>query len=130
MALEKWLVVKGGKWTFLVPTAFLLPIFLYAMTTLVAPHIPALQAYNAEKAYKGGVVHLLWPGKIWAKDPLALASKHFSEEGAADLDHTEEWNYWTAVKYLYRDSPGWPRLRRWRNHCGVRHPPRACGHRR
>ena len=58
-------------WLF--PAAWVLPIVMYAAATILAPNVGGLARYDAQKAFKGGVVHMLWPGKAWAKDPLAIA---------------------------------------------------------
>jgi hypothetical protein len=102
LALEQWLSTGRRGWGILLPAAFVLPVLLYASATLLAPRVPALARYDAAKAYKGGVVHLLWPGKCWAKDPLDLARQHWhgrTPDPAAD--HVEEWNYVTALNYLH-----------------------------
>jgi hypothetical protein len=102
------------RWIF--PVGFLLPVLIYASATLLlAPRIGALQRYDVEKNYKGGVVHLLWPGKAWARDPLEIAWRHayLCERRYQDSPH--EWNYAAAVAYCKilcaeERLPGeWPR---------------------
>ncbi len=98
LALESWLAKGNPRLNWLVPMGLLLPILAYGMATLLAPQVPQLLAYDQAKAYKGGVAHLLWPGKAWARDPLAVAKRHVETPLAAD--HVEEWNYEAALSYL------------------------------
>ncbi|MFN8397579.1 MAG: hypothetical protein U0176_23365 [Bacteroidia bacterium] len=90
---------KSFKWLF--PAAFVLPILVYAATTWMAPLVPALRHYDEAKAYKGGVTHLLWPGKAWAKDPLELAKALFAVNPYPNEDEAPEWNFKVAVDYLF-----------------------------
>jgi hypothetical protein len=92
----RWKSALG--WLF--PAAFVVPVLLYAAATLLAPQVPALKQYDAEKAYKGGVVHLLWPGKAWAQDPLAIVERRVFDGVEKPEDRVEEWNYEAAVKYV------------------------------
>lgn len=89
---------KRIRW--MLPAGFVLPILVYALATLLAPMLPPLQRYDMEKAYKGGVTHLLWPGKAWARDPLEIARRRAQRCEGRPGDKTEEWNYATAVQYL------------------------------
>jgi hypothetical protein len=55
---------RSGKWLrWMFPLSLAAPVLIYATVTLLAPTLPPLQQYDEAKAYKGGVVHLLWPGK-------------------------------------------------------------------
>lgn len=87
------------RWFYLGSFA-LIPILMYFTAVNLAPKVGVLAAYDRAKAYKGGVQHLLWPGKSRAKDPLALAKslKDDNSEEAAQL--RAEWNYETAIRYL------------------------------
>ncbi|MEY3444194.1 MAG: hypothetical protein RLZZ519_2475 [Bacteroidota bacterium] len=90
-------------WLF--PIALFLPVAAYAMATMVAPNVGAIARYNTQKAFKGGVVHMLWPGKAWAKDPLEIAWReaHLCQH---DPDNRiDEWNFEAAVRYLKRNCP-------------------------
>jgi hypothetical protein len=98
IALESWLAKGNRRLNGLAPVGLLLPILAYGMATLIAPKVPQLLAYDHAKAYKGGVVHLLWPGKAWARDPLALAKRHL--ETPLEADRVAEWNYEAALSYL------------------------------
>lgn len=100
LAWEKWLDTGRRGPNLWMPMALLVPALLYATTTLLATNIPALQRYDEAKAYKGGVVHLLWPGKMWAKNPLAIALEeaHFCRHSPAN--HIEEWNFEAAKACL------------------------------
>lgn len=101
LPLARWAEVRSGKWlNWLLPAAFVLPILVYGATTLMAPMVPALRGYHESKAYKGGVTHLLWPGKAWAKDPLAIVWEegHFCRHSEAHK--IEEWNFSAGLAYL------------------------------
>lgn len=82
----------------LLPAQWLLPIALYATVTLLAPQVPRLAQYDQEKSYKGGLSHLLWPGKSMAKDPLAQARITLFTLGSGAT--ITEWNYPDAIRYL------------------------------
>jgi hypothetical protein len=56
-----------------------------------------LAEYDTAKAYKGGLAHMLWPGKAGAPDPLALA-KDLHRMGVPPTE--VEWNYPIAIEYL------------------------------
>lgn len=86
--------------TWLYPLMLIFPILLYASLWLAAHQIPALSTYNTEKAYKGGLAHLLWPGKAWAKDPLTAAKQIYHTDPTAFQRGDIEWNYPDAIRYL------------------------------
>jgi hypothetical protein len=88
------------KWFF--PLGIALPVATYALATLLAPTVGALSKYDSEKAFKGGVVHLLWPGKAWAKDPLAIAWQEAHLCLHDPQNKITEWNFPAAVRYLQR----------------------------
>jgi Protein of unknown function (DUF2723) len=110
LVLETWLAQGRRHTAVLIPVAFLLPITLYATATLLAPSVPALQKYDSNKSYKGGVVHLLWPGKSWAKDPLEIALREAQLCQHDPANQIQEWNFKTAVQYLKancKEEGGW-----------------------
>ncbi len=110
LALEKWLANGKRNWNGLAVAALLLPIMIYGGATLMAPQIAPLRAYDAAKSYKGGVVHLLWPGKAWAKDPLEIAAREAQDCQHDPANKIVEWNFKTAVRYLKwkcADRDGW-----------------------
>ncbi|HEX2901175.1 MAG TPA: glycosyltransferase family 39 protein [Bacteroidia bacterium] len=92
------------RWIF--PAALILPVVLYALATLLAPNLGLLAHYDSEKAFKGGVVHLLWPGKAWARDPLEIAWREAHLCQADPQDKIGEWNFEAAVGYLKLQCPG------------------------
>lgn len=110
LALEKLLANGKRSWNGLPVAALLLPVLIYGCATLLAPQLAPLREYDAAKAYKGGVVHLLWPGKAWAKDPLEIATLE-AQRCLHDPAHKiDEWNFKTAVSYLKSqcaDREGW-----------------------
>jgi hypothetical protein len=81
--------------------AVLLPVIMYASATFLATRVPKLKEYDEAKAYKGGVMHLFWPGKAWAKDPLALAMDLYERQDSASIALKQEWNYPAAEEYLH-----------------------------
>lgn len=86
----------------ILPLMLVMSPILYGMTAMVGKRtdMEFVARYDAEKAYKGGAVHLLWPGKAWAKDPLALAKVYYLNDPEA-FDRGEiEWNYPAAVELL------------------------------
>lgn len=95
LACAGW-IRRRAAW--LLPAQWLLPVLLYGGITLLAPQVPALAAYDHEKAYKGGVRHLLWPGKSMAKDPLAEARRILFIGGSGMP--VPEWNYPDGLRYL------------------------------
>ncbi len=92
----------------LLPAQWLLPVAIYATVTLLAPQVPRLAQYDIEKAYKGGLTHLLWPGKSMAKDPLEHARITLYSLGSGTT--ITEWNYPDAIRYLVATGalPGLP----------------------
>lgn len=79
----------------------LLPVATYAVAPMAAMWSPKLRAYDDDKAYKGGLRHLLWPGKASAPDPLDIAY-----HAAYRCEHRpgmqlEEWNLEAAVAVLH-----------------------------
>ncbi|MBK9448995.1 MAG: DUF2723 domain-containing protein [Bacteroidetes bacterium] len=90
-------------WLF--PAAWVLPIVMYAAATILAPNVGGLARYDAQKAFKGGVVHMLWPGKAWAKDPLAIAWREAHLCQHDPNNRIDEWNFEAAVRYLKRNCP-------------------------
>lgn len=98
-SLGKFMEFLMPRMSVLLPLMVLMPIMMYAGAAMLGPKVGALKAYDVEKAYKGGVLHLLWPGQAWAKDPLALAAKIRKEGGPAPGEEPE-WNYPAAVAYL------------------------------
>ena len=85
--------------SYMVPMLMMMSPMIYGMALMMGKDHPKLATYNAEKAYKGGATHLLWPGKCWAKDPLAQAKEIYTSDPTTD-PATIEWNYETAVTYL------------------------------
>ncbi len=85
--------------SWLVPLMLVMSPMLYLGATMIGKDHPKLASYQTEKAYKGGVEHLLWPGKRSAKDPLALAKEIYQANPQSD-PATIEWNYAAAVAYL------------------------------
>lgn len=83
----------------MVPMMMIMSPMMYMGATMMAKDHPRLAEYGIEKAYKGGVKHLLWPGKRDSKDPLAAAKAIFQANPQTD-PATLEWNYETAVNYL------------------------------
>jgi len=83
----------------MVPMMMMMSPMMYMGATMMAKDHPRFAEYQIEKAYKGGVKHLLWPGKRDAKDPLAAAKAIYQANPGTD-PATIEWNYETAVKYL------------------------------
>lgn len=105
LPLAIWAEGLPAKWrNWWMPGAFFLPILIYGATTLAAPLIPALRSYDESKAYKGGVSHLLWPGKAWAKDPLVLARALYAANPYPSADEKPEWNFDAAVEYLLHEG--------------------------
>jgi len=94
--LAKNSIMKVGSSVF----AFAFPFFLYGMTTWAVRQTAFGKRYDSEKAYKGGVTHVFWPGRARAKDPLALA-RHYLEHDPGAFGRGEiEWNYPDAVRLL------------------------------
>lgn len=85
--------------SWMVPMMMMMSPMMYMGATMMGKDHPRLATYQTEKAYKGGVKHLLWPGKRSAKDPLALAKEIYEQDPSTD-PATIEWNYETAIKYL------------------------------
>ena len=96
--LHGWMA-KRIKWV--IAVMLVLSPIIYAGTTLTVRQMGIMQSYDTEKAYKGGVTHLLWPGKSWAKDPLALAEELQAKGVSED---SVEWNYPIALKLLELES--------------------------
>lgn len=87
--------------TWMLPMMFMMSPMMYMMATKMAPKKSDFVAkYDVEKAYKGGAVHLLWPGKAQAKDPLKLAKEIHSNDPNAFERGEIEWNYPAAIAYL------------------------------
>lgn len=95
LGIAAW-ITRHAHWA--LPAQWLLPLLLYASATLLAPRLPALATYDQAKAYKGGVVHLLWPGKAWAKDPLAYQALRSRDTLPDPI--APEWNGPDAQRYL------------------------------
>lgn len=100
MALEKFW--GSGRFN---PSArwllwMLFPVLLYAGTTWAFRQTGPGQEYERSKAYKGGVTHLLWPGKAWAKDPLEEYRRLQKEAQLGQEVGDVEWNYKGAADYL------------------------------
>lgn len=85
--------------SWMVPMMMMMSPMMYMGATMMGKNHPRLQEYQVEKAYKGGVQHLLWPGKRKAKDPLALAKEIYESDPQTDPS-TIEWNYDAAISYL------------------------------
>jgi hypothetical protein len=105
-SLERLAPKIGPRMKWIFPAMIVLPIVFYASATLIGREWGPLKAYDHDKAYKGGVVHLLWPGQFWAKDPLRIAwnEAHLCQTDPADK--IEEWNFKTAVRYLQKECEG------------------------
>lgn len=88
------------KMSWMMPMMIAMPIMMYAGMTMMGKRMPMFEKYRVEKAYKGGAVHLLWPGKMWAKDPLALAEEVQANGGLMENGEAPEWNYPAAKAYL------------------------------
>lgn len=86
--------------SWMIPMMMMMGPMLYMGATMMAPNMEILARYDAEKAYKGGAKHLLWPGKMSAKDPLALALRYQKEDPDAFDQGLIEWNYPAAIAYL------------------------------
>lgn len=71
------------------------PMLYFAAWKVGETH-PALKTYAQEKAYKGGVAHLLWPGKRNAPDPLSLTVQLCKPGPCPDV----EWHIQSAVRFL------------------------------
>lgn len=93
-----------GRLPLLLPAVTLLPVLLYVGATFIGKELPALKDYDKEKAYKGGVTHLLWPGKLAAKDPLHLASSIYEANPNIGASEMPEWNYPAAIQYLIEQN--------------------------
>lgn len=91
--------IRLGNWA-LAALVVIMPMAMYASASILAKQVPRLREYDSAKAYKGGVLHLLWPGKAWAEDPLALAAELYGKEDAASVALKAEWNYPAAEEYL------------------------------
>jgi hypothetical protein len=91
--------------SWMLPVMLMMSPLIYAMAAMLGPKmdqvgIGFVARYDQQKAYKGGAVHLLWPGKAWAKDPLALAKVYYNNDPDA-FDRGEiEWNYPAAIELL------------------------------
>lgn len=82
------------------PMMLMMAPMMYMMAVMYAKDAPRFEQYRTEKAYKGGVKHLLWPMKNNAPDPLALAADiQAKDPGAFDRGEIE-WNYPAAVELL------------------------------
>lgn len=92
--LGNWFV-KWWKPTMIV--LLLLPPLFYAGTLFGVRKMGWMAGYDTEKAYKGGLTHLLWPGKATASDPLVLAAELRAKGVPPD---SVEWNYPIALEYL------------------------------
>ncbi|HHG86484.1 MAG TPA: hypothetical protein ENJ82_17165 [Bacteroidetes bacterium] len=87
--------------TWMLPMMFMMSPMIYGAATIMTPgKVDLVTRYDQEKAYKGGAVHLLWPGKAWAKDPLKLAEKIYLKDPTAYSRGEIEWNYPAAIEYL------------------------------
>jgi hypothetical protein len=102
---EKITQWKARWMQWMIPVAALAPITMYAVVTVAARQVPMLEKYDRDKAYKGGLVHLLWPGKAWARDPLELARKIHEAKPCGKDSAMPEWNYPVAERYLYGQEP-------------------------
>ncbi|MEM6272928.1 MAG: glycosyltransferase family 39 protein [Bacteroidota bacterium] len=91
-----------GHMSWMLPMLLMMSPMLYGAAAMMGKKIEFVARYDAEKAYKGGAVHLLWPGKAWAKDPLALAKQLYQEDPEAYDRGEVEWNYPAAVELLRR----------------------------
>lgn len=89
--LQKWLIAA----------LFLFPVLGYFSAWQLSKKLDSdfLERYQVEKSYKGGVSHLLWPGKSWtgAKDPLEVAKAWCNQAEIAEQE--AEWN-WPAALHL------------------------------
>lgn len=87
--------------SWMMPMMLMMSPMLYGMAAMMAKKkVDFVARYDVEKAYKGGATHLLWPGKAWAKDPLALAKVYYLNDPEA-FDRGEiEWNYPAAIELL------------------------------
>ena len=88
------------KMSWMIPMMVMMPIMMYMGATMMGKGMDMLAEYREEKAYKGGVKHLLWPGQMGAKDPLALAKEVRANGGLMPNGEAPEWNYPAAVAYL------------------------------
>lgn len=70
----------------------------YGLTAAVAKRLPMFAEYHEAKAYKGGVLHMFWPGKLHANDPLALTKQWAAVPNSTDS--LPEWNYCGAIRVL------------------------------
>lgn len=85
---------------YMVPMIIMMSPMMYGMATIMGKKMEMVRKYDEMKAYKGGAVHLLWPGKMTAKDPLKLAKEIYHNDPGAWERGAIEWNYPVAVAYL------------------------------
>lgn len=101
-SLNKLIDFLMPKMSWMIPMMVLMPIMMYGGMTMMGKRMgkkmSMLAMYDQEKAYKGGVVHLLWPGQAWAKDPLEEA-RLLQAKGQPE-SNPPEWNYPAAAAYL------------------------------
>jgi hypothetical protein len=89
-----------GHMSWMLPLLIMMSPMMYGAAAMLGTNIGFVAKYDVEKAYKGGAVHLLWPGKAWAKDPLALAKQLYHENPEAFDRGEVEWNYPAAIQLL------------------------------
>jgi len=82
------------------PMMLMMGPMMYMMATMYAKDSPRFADYQVEKAYKGGVKHLLWPMKNNAPDPLELADALRKNDPGAYERGEVEWNYPAALALL------------------------------